>query len=206
MRSKPAFAMTSGPSLVFVNGMCSGTLDHLYNTDLVGGSWLASHDIAPNPSIAANLRPAITAPTSGPELVVAYVQASPSQQILAAYRTNGAWSAPVAITSGLTTDPVALAPLAGGGVLLAYRGTDSKLYTAQFSGGAWSTAEPAFSPNVTISAAPSLAKGVGTAAAEMAYVDANGALWHARFNGVNWAAPLQVAGSGFAHVAIASAP
>ncbi len=197
----------TGASLVFVNGTCSGTVNHLYDSDLASGSWQASTDVASNPSYGATQRPAVVAPTSGPELVVVYIQQGTSQ-LWSASRTSGSWSTPAAIASAFSADPVALAPLSGGGVLLAFRGTDANLYTATYSAGSWSSPAAAFSASVSVVSTPALATGIGAAAAEMAYVDGTGALQHTRLTGGAWAAPVAVAAgvTGFAHVAIASGP
>jgi hypothetical protein len=195
-------------SLVFVNGSCSGTVNHLYNSDLSAGVWQMSKDVASNPSFAANLRPAVAAPAgTGPELVAVYVQQGTSQ-MWSSYRMNGAWSAPVQITNGLTNDPVSLAPMTGGGAVMAYRGTDMKLYYATFSGTTWSTPAAAVSPtNVIIGSTPAVAKGVGGAKAELVYVDLNGLLFHIRLNATTWSQPAQIGmGTGFSHVAIAAGP
>jgi hypothetical protein len=194
-------------SLLFVNGSCSGTTNHLYDSDLVSGAWQASTDVASNPSYGNTQRPAVVAPTSGPELVAVFIQQG-SSQLVSASRTSGTWGAPANITNALTNVPVALAPLAGGGVLLAFQGTDSKLYTATYSGGSWSSPAAAFSPDVSVATTPALATGIGTAAAEMAYVDTTGALFHTRLTGTTWSTPTAVASgtTGFSHVAIASGP
>ncbi len=194
-------------SLLFVNGSCSGTVNHLYDSDLVSGAWQASQDLAINPSYSPTQRPALVAPTSGPELVAVFIQQGTSQ-LLSATRTGGTWSTPAAITGALTSVPVALAPLAGGGVQLAFEGTDTNLYTATFSGGSWSSPAAPFSSSVSIAATPALATGIGTAAAEMVYVSATGALFHTRLTGSTWSMPTAVASgtTTFAHVAIASGP
>jgi hypothetical protein len=204
----PAIApLGSEVSVAFVNGNCGGALNHLLGTDRTGGVWQASKDIASNPSFAAAQRAALSASTgAGPELVTAFVQQGTSQ-ILAATRTNGTWSTPAAIANGLSDDPVALAPLADGGVVLAYRGTDGKLYQATYTGGSWSAPAAPISPNVTVAAPPAVARGVGSARAELAYVDGNGVVFHTRLVGTTWTAPAQIApGTGFTHVALASGP
>jgi hypothetical protein len=152
----------------------------------------------------------VAAPSSGPELVVAYV-AQGTSQIYTSSRTGGTWATPVLLVNGLTNDPVALAPVTGGGAttaVMAYRGTDLKLYTSFFDGAAWSTPAAAFSPtNVTVNASPSVTKGTGGMEVEMAYVDGGGAVWHTRYDGSKWISPTQIGtGTGFASVAIASGP
>jgi hypothetical protein len=205
--SPPSFTpLGADASLLFVNGSCSGALNHLYGSDLSSGAWQAVKDIASNPTSAANLRPSLTELASGPELLAVYAPTGTSQ-IQSSYRTAGTWSAAAAIPNGLTNDPVALAPLPGSGAVLAYRGTDDKLYTATFNGTGWTNPAPVFTPNVTIGATPALAKGIGSAGAEMAYVDGAGAVWHTRLLGGTWNAPMQVGtATSFNHVAIASGP
>jgi hypothetical protein len=209
--SAPSLALAGANlSMVFVNGICSGTTNALYDSDLSGGSWQATTTVATYPSNTAAQRPAVAAPSSGPELVVAYV-AQGTSQIYTSSRTGGTWATPALLTSGLTNDPVALAPVAGGGAttaVMAYRGTDMKLYTSFFDGTSWAKPAAAFSPtNVTVNAAPSVAKGIGGMVAEMGYVDGNGAVWHTRYDGTSWSTAVQVGtGIGFATVAIASGP
>jgi hypothetical protein len=205
--SPPALApVGASVSLLFVNGSCSGTVNHLYGSDLMGSAWQATKDIAPQPSFAANLRPVLAGLASGPELLAVYVQQGGSQ-IVSSYRTAGTWFMTAPIANGLTNDPMAVAPLPGSGAVLAYRGTDDKLYTATFDGVTWTTPAAAFTPNVTIGATPALAKSISGADAEMAYVDGTGAVWHTRLVMGKWSAPVQVGtATGFAHVAIASGP
>jgi hypothetical protein len=194
-------------SFVFVNGSCSGALNHLYDSDLSAGAWKASTDVASNPSYSGSQGPAVVAPSSGPELVTVFL-AQGTSQLQWASRTGGVWSSPVSIDSALTSAPVALAPLAGGSVLLAFQGTDGKLYTATFASGTWSSPAPAFATNVSVATTPAVAAGIGGALAEMVYLDATGALFHTRLAGTTWSSPVPVAPAttGFAHVAIASGP
>lgn len=194
-------------SLLFVNGSCSGTVNHLYDSDLVSGAWLASQDLSIDPSYSPTQRPALVAPMSGPELLTVFIEEG-GTQLLSATRTGGTWSVPAAITNALTSVPVALAPLAGGGVLLAFQGTDTNLYTATYSAGSWSSPAAPFSTSVSIATTPALATGIGTAAAEMVYVSAAGALFHTRLTGTTWSMATAVASgtTTFAHVAIASGP
>ena len=203
----PALApLASGPSLLFVDGICSGTVNHLYGTDLVTGAWQVSKDLAPNPSVSASERPAVAALASGPELVTVFIEQGTSQLAWAS-RTAGTWSVPAALTNGLSNDPVALAPLAGSGAVLAFKGTDGTLYTSTFSGTAWTPPAPAFATNnPSIAATPALATGIGSAAAEMVYLDTTGALVHTRLSGTAWggATPIAPGTTGFVHAAVAA--
>lgn len=207
-------ALSSGVSLVFTNGNCPGTnLNDLFNTDLTSAGWQAFKNMANNPVVAPNTYPgaAVAAPLSGsPELVIAYSVVG-AAQIQTSYRVNGAWMGYMPINGVLSNDELALAPLAtGGGVVLAYRGTDGKLYTTLYTVGSasWSTPAPPFTSPTTIAGPPAVTQGIGVAAAEMAYLDATGAAWHTRLIGGMWTAPLPVAmgAAGFTNLAIASGP
>jgi hypothetical protein len=200
----------AGVAFAFVNGTCNGTVNHLYESDLsAAGAWQATQDVANNPTFAATQRPALAAPGGGVDLVVAFVEQG-AMQIFTAARTSGTWSIPAALTNGLTNDPMAMAPLAGGGAVLAYRGTDLKLYTSTFGSSGWSIPTAPLSPNPTINAVPAVAKGIGGASAELAYVDGSGFLWHTRLlpgTPPAWSTPTEIDKStAYAHVAIASGP
>ena len=162
-----------------------------------------------NPSYATNTFPAavLAAPVSGStELVIAYAEQGMSQ-ILGSYRVNGTWMGFGPITGVTSSDALAMAPLASGGAVLAYRGTNGNLYTALYAS-SWAMPTQPFTSPTAILGAPAVARGIGTAAAEMAYLDVTGALWHTRFIGGTWTTPTPVAmgTSGFATVAIASGP
>jgi hypothetical protein len=195
-------------ALIFVNGgTCSGMINHLYDTDLSSGVWQISKDFENDPSFSKTQWPAVTAPVSGPELVTVYVQQN-GTQLLSGYRNAGTWFSTAPIFQGFTNDPVALAPLAGGGALLAYRGTNMKLYTSTFSMVSWSNPVAALTSNPTLGAAPALIAGIGTAVAEMVYIDSTGALFHTRLTGSGWSTAVPVAPgmTGFVHAAIAGGP
>jgi hypothetical protein len=142
---------------------------------------------------------------------MAYVQcgdvgcSTGATQIMFMTRTGGAWSSPAAIVNCLTNERVALAPLPGGGAILAFRGTDTNLYWSVYSGGAWSPVAPIASPNVSADAPPAVTHGMAGYTAELAYVS-GGAAYHARLTGSAWSAPTLVGGSGLNGVAIAAAP
>ncbi len=133
-----------------------------------------------------------------------------STQVQSSYRVAGAWMGYMPINGVLSSNELALAPLATSGVVLAYRGTDGNLYTTLYTVGSasWSTPAAPFASPTSILGPPAVAVGIGTAAAEMAYLDATGAVWHTRLIAGMWTTPVPVAmsSSGFANVAIASAP
>jgi hypothetical protein len=198
----------TGASFVYVNGQCSGSLNHLYDIYLSGSTAGAPADIASNPSFSATTgTPAIAAPASGQiDLVTAFV-AEGTQQVYGAYLSAGTWSAPAAITQALTNDPVALAPTTGSGVVMGYQGTDGKLYT-DFFGITWAVPAAPFTTSTPVAARPAVAKGIGSASAEMVYVSSSGALFHTRYVSGGWTNPVAIDPSvtTFTHVAIASGP
>jgi hypothetical protein len=203
-------------ALAFINGSCTGALNHLVVMPLAGGAWQGFQDIASNPNIAASppsLRPAVTslvAGAAGPDLLVAYVQAGGSQIAWSA-RTGGSWSPPTAISNALTNDPVALSPLPGGGAVMAFKGTDKNLYYATYTApSTWSMPAAVVTAGVMLASPPALSKGMGGDSAELAYVDLGaGAVFHARYNGtpLKWQTAVQVGTTtGFSNVALAAGP
>jgi hypothetical protein len=203
--------LASGVSLVYVDGNCPGSdLNDLLNTDLTSGGWQAFKNMANNPVAAANTYPtaALAAPLSGsPELVIAYSVVGASQ-IQGAYRVNGSWNSYSGITGVQSNDELAMAPLASGsGAVLAYRGTDGNLYTTLFTG-SWAAPAFPFGSATAIAGPPAVARGIGTATAEMAYINNNGALFHTRLISGAWTTPVAVAMNltGFGNVAIATGP
>jgi hypothetical protein len=61
-------------------------------------------------------------------------------------------------------------------------------------------------PNALVTGAPAITHGVGGAAAELAFAKVDGIVYHTRFTGGAWTAPVAVGGTGMGEVAIASAP
>jgi len=193
-----------GASFLFVNGTCGGTQNALYSTDDSTSGWSSSTQVAPDPSYAANLPPALTAPTAGADLVTVYVQQG-TQQIYYASRSSGVWSSAQKIMNGLTASPIALAPLSAGGAWMAYVGTDGMLYASTFTSGTWATPAAVFSPNVAVSAVAAAA-GIGKASAELVYLDTSGVAFHTRLVGGAWtpAVPVSPGVTGLVQAAMAS--
>ena len=123
-------------------------------------------------------------------------------------RTGGAWSAAISVPGALMSATVrpAVAPLPGGEAVLAFRGNDGFLYWSRYSGGAWVGATSFATPNLAVAATPSLARGVGGAEAEIAFIQADKKAYHARLVANAWSTPALVGGSNLSHVVIASAP
>ena len=188
----------------FING-ANPNLNFASARDRVGGAWQPRVDLAGGTSF--NVTPSIIALGAGPELMETYVRSD--TQLMFLTRTGGAWSAAAPITGCLTGDRVALAPLPGGGAILAFRGTDTNLYWSVYSAGVWSAVAPLTTPNVSVAAPPAVTHGIGGKTAELAFIEADGKAYHARLAGNLWSAPVQVggvAGVSLAGVAIASSP
>jgi hypothetical protein len=180
--------------------------NHLTVQDRSAGVWQPKVDLAANaPSANFAISPTIAAMTGGAELVVVYVR-SGDKQVMWLSRTAGSWSVALPIGGAFTADRVALTGLAGGAALVAFRGTDGKLYASRFAAGAWS-APIKVAGETLLASTPALARGVAGAEAELAYVDTANAVYHARLLNNAWTAPTQAgAAAGITQVAIASHP
>jgi hypothetical protein len=193
-------------TVAFIDGQSPMTNDAA-QSDLTGGAWQARADLAGPENY--NVPPVII-PLSGggPELMMIFVQSD--SKIMFTVRTAGAWSTPVYINNCLTNDRVALAPLPGGGAIVAFRGTDTStstyLYWSVYAGGAWSAVQPFASPNVIVATSPAVTHGVGGTTAEIAFVQNDGHAYHARLSGSTWSAPVLVGGASLNGVAIAATP
>ena len=101
----------------------AGDDGNLYDQRRVNGAWepASGHGVTGTIDIS----PAIIGLDAGPgEAMIAYVREADAQ-VMFTVRTNGAWSAPAPVPDALSNDPVALAERPGGGVVLAFRGTNS---------------------------------------------------------------------------------
>jgi hypothetical protein len=219
-------ALAGAPKAAFVTGSCLTPSNHAYAVDAAsaaaqnaqdasGSALLPWVDITTFPDIP----PAIIALSGGTaDLMMAYLRCPTSGcttlQVFWTVRTasTSAWSAPTQVPNGvITADPVALAPLPNGGAMLAFRGTNGKLYAMPYSAatGWGSTAPVNLAPAATIPSPPALVKGVGAADVELAFVDGAdmGRVKHMRFSAGTWTGPDPVgAATGLARVALASGP
>ncbi len=198
----PATIATLGANATaaFIDGE-SPDVNYAAVADRTGGAWGAQADLTGPESYTVS--PVIVPLSAGPELMMVFVQQN--TQIMFITRTAGVWSAPAAITNSLTGARVALAPLPGGGAILAFQGTDSNLYWSLYSSSAWSAVAPFASPNVAVDTSPAVTHGIGGDVAEIAYVS-GGMVYHARLTGSTFGAPVLVGGTGVKGVAIASSP
>lgn len=198
--SPGALTVRSGtPTFAF-----AGNDQNLYVQERASGAWAAAVRAATD---TLTLSPAIVPLTSGGELLVTYVR-STDARIQFVLRTGGLWSSPMTVNAtALTSDPVALVALPGGGAVLAWRGLDQGLYWSRYSVTGWSAPAPALSPAPTLASAPALAPGVGGADAELAFVaSSTGHVLHTRLRSATWSAPTDLGGAGRTEVALASAP
>ena len=197
-------ALGSDATTAFING-ASMNVNFASARDRVGGAWQPRVDLAGASNF--NVSPSIIALAAGPELMETYVRSD--AQILFLTRTAGVWSAATPIAGCLTNDRVALAPLPGGGAIMAFRGTDTNLYWSVYTAGAWSVVAPFATPNVSVIAPPAVTHGIGGKTAEIAFVKGDGNAYHARLAGGAWSLPVQVggvAGGALVGVALASSP
>ncbi|WP_170319475.1 hypothetical protein [Polyangium spumosum] len=194
-------AIGNAPVIAFVGA--DGTF---YDQSRSGGAWSAAtpHPIAGK---AAPATPGIVALDSGPELVAVFANEAGSLHWLS--RTSGTWTSPLPIEGASSLDQPSLAPLPGGGALLAYRGADQRLYTARLSAGdapAWSVpVAGAGAANPFLLVPPAVARGGKGAEAEMIYADNLGSVYSTRLVAGAWIAPA-FAGSASGRVAIATLP
>jgi hypothetical protein len=203
--SAPELAVIGADAFAaFIDGLVGA--NHLTVQQRTAGVWQGKVDLfASAPGANFAISPSIAAVSGGPDLLVVYVR-TPDKQLLWLARTAGSWSVAAPIPSAFTNDRAALTGLAGGGALLAFRGTDTKLYASRFTGGVWSPPTKAVG-EALLASTPALARGVGGAEAELAYVDTANAVHHARLLNNAWSAPLQAAAAaGITSVAIAAGP
>jgi hypothetical protein len=205
-----------GPSPATIAALSADTIvafagqnGDLYDQTRTAGAWAAAHAHGLTGGGTVSLSPAITTLTVGGDLMIAYVRSSDSH-ILSTVRSAGIWSTPAPVdANAFTGDPVSLATLSNGQVLLAYRGQDFNVYWLLYSesAGSWSTPSPLATPNFSTPSVPAIAAGIRGADAELVFIDAStSVLKHARLSGTTWSTPVTVGGSGLAGVGAASAP
>lgn len=206
-----AIAGTSGPVPPTVGVLADepialfvGADGDLHDVTRANGAWGSVHALGV-PGTVASVTPAIAALESGPELVVVYNTSAGGLRF--ATRSGGTWSAAQDIAGATSNDPVSIAPIPGGGAVLAWKGVDAHLYTALLASGA----NPSFSApvvgaggaNPTLQVAPNLARGAMGADAELVYLDTSFTFSQARLNAGTWSAPA-FGGAAGGRVAIAT--
>lgn len=195
----------SAPSLAIVQGdvlvAYAGDDNNLYDQARIGGVWQGASGHGVGGTL--NLTPSIIElPAGGAEAMIVYVRKSDAQ-VMFTLRNGGAWSAPAAVPTALTNDPVALAATADGGALIAFRGLNTMLYTCRYAAGnnpPWSAPQ---SFALSTAAPPALATGVGGVDVEMVFVFAGG-VQHSRLSGDTWTPAEAVGGAQIKSVALSS--
>jgi hypothetical protein len=189
------------PIAVFV-----GSNNDLYDQTRSGGTWQPAnaHGVAGH---AAIITPRIVALTQGAELLVVYTD-SAALGLYYTIRSSGTWSTPQAIAGASSGGEVSLAPLAAGGAVLAFKGTDAHLHTSVLSASApftWSTpAQGVMGADPVLASPPVVATGATGAQAELLYLDMSAyVLYSARMNGGAWG-PATYNGTASANLALAT--
>ena len=205
----PAAIATSGAEMLAVYG---GGDDNLYRVRYAAGAWqppAVSFKNAAMSSEQANktLTPAAAGLDAGGWLVVFQDKAAPGTQLRWLRGDAAANMESKVLATALSPSPVALAGTPGGAVL-AYRGTDNKVYASVYAsaGDAWSPIVEI--PGATTTSSPAVANGVCTHDAELVYTDAGGVVRHSFLEAGTWSMPVAVdaAATGMTGVAIAATP
>ena len=191
--------------VAFTNGVQGANVNDTYVQRRTGAVWQNAALVATD-SDFDRPSPRLTALAGGQGLLLVYVQ-DPTGQIRFSRWNGAAWSAPASIIGAASAARPALAAIPGGGAMLAYRGTDGKLYATHYDGAAWGAVTAVPDPAADILSAPALAPGVGAASAELAYVTTGGEIHHVRYAAGAWGAPVSVVTiPDITQVALASAP
>jgi hypothetical protein len=194
-------AVQEGPTAIF-----TGQNGDLFDQRRGSNAWnpAFAHGLG---DVALGVPAASALPSAGEMLVVFRWKANSS--LRSTLLKGGSWGAPVEIPNALSDDPPALVPLPGGGALVAFRGTDKKIYWSAWNGSVWTQAAALVSggANPAIKSAPSLGRGL-LGDAELVFVEDNalGAISHATFTKGSWGAPVVVGGTGLVGAAVARTP
>ncbi len=194
---------TASSDLVAVQ---AGSNSYLYDQTW-SGSWQAAVEQG-GAAIQNTLPPSIIALTGGAsELLAAYLR-NGDYKVMAVARTGGTWNVSPTLVdpNAYSNNPVVLAPLANGGALLVFRGSDQTPYFCKWDGvSTWTAAAPILPMNnPIIEALPSAAAGVCGVDAFVAFATSGG-VEIAAYVGGTFSTPVAVSGtSGAKFVAIAT--
>jgi hypothetical protein len=171
--SAPA-AATVGTTLVVVY---DGNDGNLYAQSWSGGAWASAAAITGASVTSSSTPPTLIALTGGSsDLMVVYEDVG-DNKLYSSTRTGGSWSAP-ALTNmnAYTLEPVSLAPLAAGGAVAAFEGTDGNGYAMTYdpSGSTWTTPAALLATGEPLPSPPTVATGVCGADAIAALVQPGG--------------------------------
>jgi hypothetical protein len=162
------------------------------------GSWAAAVQVAGG-ALVNTIAPTLVALSGGAADLMVVFARSGDYKIMSATRSGGSWSTPALLdTNAFTNEPVALAALPGGRVVLVYRGSDMLPYWSLYTPGAspaWTAPLPLVTgTNPVVLSVPSVARGVCGADAVVAWAEAGG-VRVSTLTGSSWSAPEPVNGT-----------
>jgi hypothetical protein len=198
----PSVAAVGNDLVVLQGGDDTILYDRTWN-----GSWQAPHAQA-GTAVDKSLSPAVARLDGGnAELLVAYVRPT-DFKIMSVTRASGVWSSPVLLdVNAFATEPLALAPLAGGRALLAYRGADGKGYFSIWDGTkvpVWTLPAPV---GASVESTPAVGRGVCGADGVIAWAKTGGGAEVATITNGAASAPASVSGTaGAKYVGVATLP
>jgi hypothetical protein len=178
----------------------------------ISGTWGAP--VVLSNTSNTGVAPEVISLTNG-EIIVAYITSSSVGVKTRRRNTAGTWLAETALGGGTAANMsasanIALAPLVGGGAIIAYRNASNNrpmfaIFNPMTS--TWST--PAEVNTDSVATSISVTRGMGGFLAEMAYIDSTTTnAKHTRFNGTSWttAVTLGTSMQDLTTVSIASPP
>jgi hypothetical protein len=153
----------------------------------------------------------LTGGSASQMIVYARDDNSNDEALMYSVLTGSTWSTPALVDNAtvFTPNPVALAPLAGGGAVLVYQGANGEGYYATYNGSAWTAPEPLVATsNPTLASPPQVAAGVcGADAVAVFATQASGPLSITTMTGSTWSTPSTLAGTtGATYATIATQP
>ncbi|HTB72663.1 MAG TPA: hypothetical protein VK762_05450, partial [Polyangiaceae bacterium] len=198
----PSLAVAGGqPVIAFIDG----TSSQIVVQTRASGVWQSAQSVAAAPA-TTSVAPVVVAGTASDPFDLMVVFPGSAGALEYATRVGGSWSSAAAIANALTNQTPSAAVTPAGTVLLAYRGQDGNAYFDSYSSGSWAPTSPIGpSPATSVASTPAVAPGIGSAQAEVVYLDSlTGGAHHTRLVGGSWTAPVLVGGSGLTSVAIDS--
>lgn len=205
--SAPALASFGSSIIAVFDGSDGG----LYTQTWTAGAWAAAAAIvgAGVGTSGPFVPPSIVALTGGSSDLMVVYQDNATTAIYWATETSGVWSTPqVTIATAYTAVPLSLAPLAGGGAVVTFEGTDSNPYAMTFdpTGSTWSSPVALTSGSIGLGAPPTVATGICGADAIAAYVQPAGVELVSLSSGT-WSSPTLVsATASMTYATLATSP
>jgi hypothetical protein len=201
-------AFGPSPGALVFDGVADGFAYAGNNGDLVaqaraGGVWSAATLFGLSSGSGPTLPPALCVRDGGQDLVVVLARSSDGA-LQFATRTSGVWSAVGAVPGASSQEAPSLAPLPGGGAVVAFRGTNGLPYASTWDPALGWDAAPTQVSILSTPSTPVVVRGVGGQKAEL-LMTSGGALLHARLGQSGWIAPVVVGGDDETLVGAASA-